>query len=316
LVQELDKPAKEKGLNRVNWNLRYGGAEVRRPPTEEETAFGGPPRGPHVLPGSYTVKLIVGDKTLEQPLEVRLDPTINVPLADLQAQLDLQMKLRDMQSAANSALRFLDSIEEQLKHTQTTARNLTKEPDKEMMKALEDYVKQINALQDRLARRSEGLGFPGKSQVVNRIGDIFFGLDGTNAAPSPAQRQYYQEIQPEFCERMTEVNRFINDTVPQWNEKLRAWNLPTLTTRKPVDLSLFELKTSAEVKMPSEYDEMTERAHINYDCATPEAKRLRELLRSAMAAEGFAVYEPEWWHYDYKEWKEYPIMNIKFSEIE
>jgi hypothetical protein len=235
LVQELDKPAKEKGLNRVNWNLRYGGAEVRRPPTEEETAFGGPPRGPHVLPGSYTVKLIVGDKTFEQPLEVRLDPTINVPLADLQAQLDLQMKLRDMQSAANSALRFLDSIEEQLKHTQTTARNLTKEPDKEMMKALEDYIKQINALQDRLARRSEGLGFPGKSQVVNRIGDIFFGLDGTNAAPSPAQRQYYQEIQPEFRERMTEVNRFINDTVPQWNEKLRAWNLPTLTTRKPVD---------------------------------------------------------------------------------
>ena len=43
LVQELDKPTKEKGLNRVTWNLRYGGAEVRRPPTEEETAFAGPP---------------------------------------------------------------------------------------------------------------------------------------------------------------------------------------------------------------------------------------------------------------------------------
>jgi len=235
LVQDLDKPAKEKGLNRMSWNLRYGGAEVRRPPTEEETAFGGPPRGPHVLPGSYTVKLIVGDKTFEQPVEVRLDPSINVPLADLQAQVDLQIKLRDMQSAANSGLRFLDSLEEQLKHTQTTARNLNKEPDKEMMKALEDYIKQIDAVQDRLARRSEGLGFPGKSQVVNKIGDIFFGLDGTNAAPTPAQRQYYQEIQPEFRERMTEVNRFINDTVPQWNEKLRAWNLPTLTTRKPVD---------------------------------------------------------------------------------
>ena len=82
-----------------------------------------------------------------------------------------------------------------------------------------------------------------------------------------------------------------------------------------VDLSLFELSTGAEVKMPSEYDEMTERAHINYECATPEAKRLRELLRAAMTAEGFAVYEPEWWHYDYKAWKEYPIMNIKFSEV-
>ncbi len=82
-----------------------------------------------------------------------------------------------------------------------------------------------------------------------------------------------------------------------------------------VDLSLFDLKTGQEVKMPSEYDEMTERAHINYACATAEAKRLRDLLRAAMEADGFAVYEPEWWHYDYKDWKEYPIGNVKFSEI-
>jgi hypothetical protein len=234
-VQELDKPAKEKGLNRVNWNLRYGGAEVRRPPTEEETAFAGPPRGPQVLPGNYTVKLIVGDKTYEEPVEVRLDPSINVSLADLQAQLDLQVKLRDMQSAANSALRFLDSIEEQLKHTQTTAKTLNKEPDKELMTALENYIKQVNTLEDRLARRTEGLGLPGKSQVVNKIGDIFFAVDGTNAAPTPYQRQYFQEIQPEFHERMAEVNLFFRDTVPQWNEKLRAWNMPTLTTRPTVE---------------------------------------------------------------------------------
>lgn len=82
-----------------------------------------------------------------------------------------------------------------------------------------------------------------------------------------------------------------------------------------IDLSLFDLKTGVEVKMPSDYDEMTERSHINYECAPPEAKRLRELLRAAMLKEGFAVYEPEWWHYDYKDWKEYPIQNIKFSEI-
>jgi zinc D-Ala-D-Ala dipeptidase len=82
-----------------------------------------------------------------------------------------------------------------------------------------------------------------------------------------------------------------------------------------VDLSLFDLKTGQEVTMPSEYDEMTERAHINYVCATPEAKRLRDMLRAAMEADGFAVYEPEWWHYDYKDWKEYPIGNVKFSEI-
>jgi hypothetical protein len=41
-------------------------------------------------------------------------------------------------------------------------------------------------------------------------------------------------LQPEYDKRMAEVNQFITNTVPQWNEKLRAWNLPTLTTRPPL----------------------------------------------------------------------------------
>jgi D-alanyl-D-alanine dipeptidase len=83
-----------------------------------------------------------------------------------------------------------------------------------------------------------------------------------------------------------------------------------------VDLSLFDLKTGLEETMPSEYDEMTERAHINYACASPEPKRLRDLLRAAMESDGFTVYEPEWWHYDYKDWKEYAIGNVAFDKIE
>jgi D-alanyl-D-alanine dipeptidase len=82
-----------------------------------------------------------------------------------------------------------------------------------------------------------------------------------------------------------------------------------------VDLTMFDLSTGREVRMPGEYDEMTERSHINYQCATPETKAMREMLRAAMEAEGFNVYEPEWWHYDYKDWKQYPILNIKFSDI-
>ncbi|HEU4478393.1 MAG TPA: hypothetical protein VFR80_07730, partial [Pyrinomonadaceae bacterium] len=235
LVQALNRPAKEKGMNRVAWNLRFGGAEVRQPPPEEESATFGSPRGPQVLPGIYMVRLTLGEKKLEERVEVRLDPTVNTPLADLQSQLELTTKLRDMQSAVNTSLRFLDSIKDQLKHTQTTMRNLNKEPDKDMTKALEDYVKKVEELQDRLARRTEGLGLGGKSRVADRVGDLFFSIDAPNAAPTRYQRSYFDEVEPEFRERMLEVNKFIAETVPQWNEKLRGWNAPTLTTRKPVD---------------------------------------------------------------------------------
>lgn len=82
-----------------------------------------------------------------------------------------------------------------------------------------------------------------------------------------------------------------------------------------VDLTLYDLKTGREVSMPGDYDEMGERSHINYAGGTAEQRRLRDMLRAAMEAEGFAVYEPEWWHYDYKDWRQYPILNISFSEI-
>ncbi|HZI88426.1 MAG TPA: hypothetical protein VFD48_16455, partial [Pyrinomonadaceae bacterium] len=235
LVQDIERPTKEKGLNRIAWNLRFGGAEVRRPPSEEETAFTGPPRGPQVLPGTYTVKMTMGTKTFEEPIEVRLDPTITVPLSDLQSQLELAVMLRDMQSAANTVLRFLDSIKDQLKHTQTTVKNLNKEPDKDLTKALDDYVKQVEALQDRLARRTEGLGLGGRSRVADQVGGLFFAIDGVNAAPTPYQRRYFDEIQPEYRLQMNEANKFIRETVPAWNEKLRQWNAPTLTTRQPVE---------------------------------------------------------------------------------
>ena len=82
-----------------------------------------------------------------------------------------------------------------------------------------------------------------------------------------------------------------------------------------VDLTLYELKSGRQVSMPSEYDDFTERAHSEYAGGTDEQRRLRAVLRAAMEAEGFAVYAPEWWHFDYKDWREYPILNIPFSEI-
>ena len=82
-----------------------------------------------------------------------------------------------------------------------------------------------------------------------------------------------------------------------------------------VDLTLYDLKTGRQVRMPGEYDEMSERSHVNYAGGTAEQRALRDLLRAAMEAEGFAVYEPEWWHYDYKDWRQYPIQDVPFDEV-
>ena len=82
-----------------------------------------------------------------------------------------------------------------------------------------------------------------------------------------------------------------------------------------VDLTLYRLADGRAVEMPSLYDEMTERAYPGYPGGTPEQRQRRDLLRSAMEREGFTVFESEWWHFDYRDWREYPILNVSFAGI-
>ncbi|MCA1620765.1 MAG: hypothetical protein LC795_15950 [Acidobacteria bacterium] len=238
LVSEINNVAKERGLNRVNWNLRYGGPQVRRPPTDEETQFTGGPRGPQVLPGTYTVRLLVGEKRYEQKAEVRLDPTVSVPVADLRESLDMSLRLRDMQTATNNALRTLDSIKSQIEFVERTVgeRLGAAEVPKELTERLSAQKKRVEELQNKLAQPDGGLGFEGRAQLVDRIGGLFFTLDGANAAPTPAARELYSDLQKEFDAKAGEVNAFLSDAVPQLNEALRRVGAPTLMTGKPVEL--------------------------------------------------------------------------------
>jgi zinc D-Ala-D-Ala dipeptidase len=82
-----------------------------------------------------------------------------------------------------------------------------------------------------------------------------------------------------------------------------------------IDLSLYDLKTGEEVVMPSGYDEMTERAYANYSGGTADERARRALLRRAMEEQGFTVNPTEWWHFDYKDWKEYGIQNLRFEDL-
>jgi D-alanyl-D-alanine dipeptidase len=81
-----------------------------------------------------------------------------------------------------------------------------------------------------------------------------------------------------------------------------------------VDLTLYDLRTGAAVAMPSGYDEMTPRAYADYLGGTSEERGHRAILRQAMESEGFVQMPNEWWHYDYKDWKRYGILNIRPAE--
>lgn len=160
-----------------------------------------------------------------------------------------------------------------------------------------------------------------------------------NFVGRPVYREARAFLQRPAAEALLRVNRalkkkgytlLIFDAYRPWHVTKLFWELtpedkkqfvadPSRGSRHnrgcAVDLTLYDLRAKREVVMPSPYDDFTERAHINYEGGTVEQRAARQLLREAMEAEGFQVYEPEWWHYDYKDWRQYPILNLSFAEV-
>jgi D-alanyl-D-alanine dipeptidase len=83
-----------------------------------------------------------------------------------------------------------------------------------------------------------------------------------------------------------------------------------------VDLTLYDVETGKPIQMPGTYDEMSPRSFPDYPGGTSLQRWHRDLLRWAMESEGFTVYEHEWWHFDYKDWHEYPILNVPFEKLQ
>jgi len=82
-----------------------------------------------------------------------------------------------------------------------------------------------------------------------------------------------------------------------------------------VDLTLYDLATGAPVEMPSTYDEATPRALSDYPGGTSRQRWHRALLRRVLEAERFTVNPSEWWHFDFRDWQRYQILNVPFERV-
>jgi D-alanyl-D-alanine dipeptidase len=82
-----------------------------------------------------------------------------------------------------------------------------------------------------------------------------------------------------------------------------------------VDLSLHHLASDTLVEMPSTFDDFSARAHRDFKGASAEAIANRERLARYMEAEGFIGMSNEWWHFDYKDWQGFPVLDLPFEAL-
>lgn len=83
-----------------------------------------------------------------------------------------------------------------------------------------------------------------------------------------------------------------------------------------IDMTLVDLKTGEELKMPTEYDSFKKEAWPTTPVKDPVIKKNRDLIISIMHKHGFKVNASEWWHFDFNGWQKFEVMDIDFEELE
>ena len=104
-------PPKVAGLHRFTWDLNYASATT----FPGMILWGARTAGPAAPPGTYQVRLTVDGKTQIQPITVKRNPwNADATDADLQAQFDLAIRIRDKVSEANQAVIDIRNVKAQV----------------------------------------------------------------------------------------------------------------------------------------------------------------------------------------------------------
>jgi hypothetical protein len=160
-IREVRGPARA-GLNRASWDLRMEPPRLvalRTTPPEnphiwEEPRFRGQATrpvthwglaqaqvGPMVAPGKYSVRLTADGQSQTQPIEIVKDPKVTSTDADLEASVQLQLRIRDDISASADIVNQLEAMRKQLEDAQQVLR---------VQKGKEEVVKSIAAMDKRM----------------------------------------------------------------------------------------------------------------------------------------------------------------------
>lgn len=82
-----------------------------------------------------------------------------------------------------------------------------------------------------------------------------------------------------------------------------------------VDVTLTDLD-GVELPMPTPFDEFGPRAHRDYQDLPAPVLKNRARLEQAMRRAGFVPLPTEWWHFDSASFRDHPIADVSFADLQ
>lgn len=177
-----------------------------------------PAQGVWAPPGTYRVRLSANGREETRSLTVRMDPRLTgVTAADLKAQFDLGVQVRDATSAANEAVIRIRALNEQI------TERVERVNDTEVSHAAARLVDSLSAVERELYQvrnqsPKDKIAFPIK--LNNRLSGLLAIVERGDAPPTEGHYRVFRELSEALAAQLARLDRVVSEDLVRFNELL------------------------------------------------------------------------------------------------
>lgn len=217
---------KRKGVNYAIWDLRYSrGPRVAKGVKGDVSGF----VGQLVRAGTYTIKLVKGDKTIEQQLVLRYPESGLHSTADFNAREAATQELFNMQEDLAFQVARIINVQDSLTATAARLKSLDAQA-----KALH---KQLQTVREKCVASIEGTNITGEEKIREKIGMLYYQLAVYDGKPTSMQTERIKGLKKELDDVTREAQQLYDTALVKYNAALKKAGMPEI---KPVDRGVWE----------------------------------------------------------------------------
>jgi len=230
---------KETGLNRFVWNMRYPDARN----VENAIYRSSGVTGPLAPPGTYQVRLTVGDASTIQSFDIRKDPRVVASDDDLRTQFALALQIRDKLSETNDAIMQIRDLRAQVEGWEQRARQqsapVADAPSSRQSAESSAIIEAAKGLKEALASVEEELvqtrwkssrdALTAPSKLNVKLGTLLGVVTGADSAPTKQSYAVFASVSERLDQQLERLDTVFGREVPRFNALVREQDLPALT---------------------------------------------------------------------------------------
>jgi photosystem II stability/assembly factor-like uncharacterized protein len=201
------------GFNRIVWNMRYDGATT----FPEMVLWAVRLDGPTAIPGNYQVKMSGPSGEMSQTFQLLKDPRSSSSQADLEAQFDFLIAVRDKLSATNQAVIDIRAVRTQI----NTVIGSLDEDNSELKEMGKEILMEMKKIEEALYQtknesRQDPLNFP--IRLNNKVGHVGTLASIGDFKPTDQSLAFFDEISGQIDEQLNALNDILENRIDAFNQ--------------------------------------------------------------------------------------------------